>query len=215
MFLWALASVDNITSVHVVFVALREHDEAFGLRSLLKEHVHRDYELVLLDRVTGGQLCTVLAARGSFSDHDELLIVSSDTYVVSNVNEDIVGRSAACRGMISTFDLPGDRWSFARTDERGRVVEVAEKVRISTQASTGMYYFTDSQEFFEVADEIIRNQEKTRGEYYVMPVYGKYIERGWLVTVCRAREMWDMGTPAAKVLFEQHLAKRVAGTDSL
>ena len=74
---------------------------------------------------------------------------------------------------------PGDRWSFARTDASGRVVEVAEKRRISELASTGLYYFSHADELVATAREMFANGETTRGEYYVMPVYQKYIARGW------------------------------------
>ncbi len=52
----------------------------------------------------------------------------------------------------------------------------------------------------------VRNGEKTRGEYFVISVYQKYIQRGWRVGICPATEMWDMGTPEALAQFESHLA---------
>ncbi len=47
------------------------------------------------------------------------------------------------------------------------------------------------------SDEIIKNREKTSGEYYVIPVYKKYIQRGWRVETSIASMMYDMGTPDA------------------
>src|SRR5690606_27192673 len=125
---------------------------------------------------------------------------------ISDIGRAISRRDPAVRGIISVADMPGDRWSFARTDENGRVVEVAEKVRISNQASTGLYYFASGRELLAVADEMIANGEKTRGEYYVMPVYQKYIARGRPVTVSPATAMWDMGTPEALATFLEALS---------
>ena len=101
--------------------------------------------------------------------------------------------------------MPGDRWSFARTDESGRVVEVTEKVRISEHASTGIYYFANGHQLVAIADEMIAHNERTRGEFYVMPVYQKYFERGWRVEISEASAMWDMGTPEALETFRSHL----------
>jgi len=42
---------------------------------------------------------------------------------------------------------------------------------------------------------MIANSEKTRGEYYVNPVYQNYIQCGWPVYISIARDVWDMGTP--------------------
>jgi hypothetical protein len=50
---------------------------------------------------------------------------------------------------------------------------------------------------------MIRNKEKTRGEYYVIPVYNKMIASGMKVGISIAHEMWDLGTPEAKARFEQ------------
>jgi len=155
--------------------------------------------------VTEGQLCTVLAARDWITKDEDLLIASADTYVISPLANNIAQRAADCRGIISVARLPGERWSFARVDEQGHVVEVAEKIRISDYASTGLYYFSNGCEFVKFADEIIAKQEKTRGEYYVIPVYQKYIDKGCNIGISIAQEMWDMGMPEAAAQFEKSL----------
>jgi dTDP-glucose pyrophosphorylase len=205
MFSWALKSLTGIEYSRIVFIALEEHEEKWGITKQLKDQVGPQASVVLLPEVTEGQLCTVLAAREHISDNEDFVIASSDTYVVSDLGSAILKRTGNCRGIISVADMPGDRWSFVRVDATGDVIEVAEKVRISNYASTGLYYFANGREFTEIADELIRNREKTRGEYYVIPVYAKYLQRGWKVQISEAREMWDMGTPEAKGTFEHHL----------
>lgn len=207
MIAWAIESVRHIPASRWIFVALKEHEERYGVTTIL--HSLGDacpVEVILLDDVTEGQLCTILAAREWIDTDEDILIASADTYVVSNLARDIANRSSACRGIISVANMPGDRWSFARTDASGRVIEVAEKVRISDYASTGLYYFTNGREFLSAADEIISNQEKTQGEYYVIPVYKKYIQRSCWVGISAAEAMWDMGTPDALQAFERFLS---------
>ena len=207
MFAWALRSLEGIPYSRIVFVVLAEQEARFGVTGLVRRYAGDRAEVVLLDEVTEGQLCSVLAARHYF-DHDEgVLIASSDTYVRSNLGRDLARCGPEWHGLISVADLPGDRWSFARTNESGAVVEVAEKVRISDHASTGLYYFAHAGRFVETADAMIANQEKTRGEYYVIPVYQKYIDQGLRVGLSIAQAMWDMGTPEALAAFECHLAE--------
>ncbi len=203
MMQWALKSIAGIAYSRLVFVVLQEHDAEYGVVTWLQDTFGAD--VITLPDVTEGQLCTVLAARDVINRDEDVLIISSDTYVASDLGRHIAERSADCAGIISVADMPGDRWSFARTDETGRVVEVAEKVRISRHASTGMYYFANGRQFVEIGEEMIRDEEKTRGEYYVIPVYQKYIARGWLVTISEVTEMWDMGTPDALAAFKAHL----------
>src|ERR1051325_1623404 len=191
MLAWAMESLKGLNSNEVIFIVLREHEIRHGVSNLVHELVGESAQVILLEGVTEGQLCTVLAARELINCEEDLLIASSDTYVVSNVLSDIQFRTSKCHGLISAAEIPGDHWSFARTDETGAVVEVAEKVRISNHASTGLYYFSSGREFVAVADEIISNGEKTKGEYYVISVFEKYIERGWRVEISSATEMWD------------------------
>src|SRR5262245_34697805 len=135
---WALRSLARMPYTQILFVALAEHEARFGLTDLLLGIEGPKAQVILLDEVSEGQLCTVLAARDHIDTDEDLLIASSDTYVVSNLAQDIARRHPACRGIISVTEMPGSQWSFARADEMGRVVQVAEKERISDHASTGL-----------------------------------------------------------------------------
>lgn len=198
MFIHALESISGIEYSKLIIVTLKEHEEKYGVSQLINNFKIKNTELVVIENVTEGQLCTVLAARKYFEQTTEdLLIVSSDTVIKSNLSTDIIHKNSACKGIISTINLPGEQWSFAQTDESGKVIKVAEKIRISDNASTGLYYFSNSQEFCTLADQIIEANERTKGEFYVIPVYQKYINSNELITISSALEMWDMGTPDA------------------
>jgi UDP-N-acetylglucosamine diphosphorylase / glucose-1-phosphate thymidylyltransferase / UDP-N-acetylgalactosamine diphosphorylase / glucosamine-1-phosphate N-acetyltransferase / galactosamine-1-phosphate N-acetyltransferase len=203
----ALQSLDGVPYDRIVFVLLEEHAEEYGLAAALREWVGPEAEVVLLKEVTQGQLCTVLCARDWIDPAQGILIGNADTFVRSALGAAIAGRSAECRGIISVAALPGDRWSFVRLDDRGRAVEVAEKRRVSEHACTGLYYFSSGAEFLDAADQVIASRERVAGEYYVMPVYQRLIDRGARIEVSVAGEVWDMGTPEALRAFEQHLAR--------
>jgi UDP-N-acetylglucosamine diphosphorylase / glucose-1-phosphate thymidylyltransferase / UDP-N-acetylgalactosamine diphosphorylase / glucosamine-1-phosphate N-acetyltransferase / galactosamine-1-phosphate N-acetyltransferase len=204
MLAWALQSLRGLEHEQHIFIALAAHDREFGVRQLLTELLpNTPWELLLIDDVTEGQLCTVLVAREFINNDEPVLIAPCDTFVVSDIAQSIAQRTADCTGIISVADLPGDRWSFARTDEQGRVVEVAEKVRISNHASTGLYFYSQGRELVRIADDMIARQEKTRGEYYVIPVYQHLIAAGKTIELDQATAVWDLGTPEAKAAFER------------
>jgi dTDP-glucose pyrophosphorylase len=209
MLYWALKSIDGIEYSQLVFIALKEHEVNFGLKTLLHELYGNNVTLILIDEVTEGQLCTVLAAEEHLNSSEDLLITSSDTFVKSKIGDHISRKADDCAGLISVADLPGNRWSFAKVDDTGRVVEVAEKRRISNYASTGLYYFANGYDFLTEAKRIIENKEKTQGEYYVIPVYQKFIERGLKVEISLADEVYDMGTPASLKQSIQELSKHL------
>jgi UDP-N-acetylglucosamine diphosphorylase / glucose-1-phosphate thymidylyltransferase / UDP-N-acetylgalactosamine diphosphorylase / glucosamine-1-phosphate N-acetyltransferase / galactosamine-1-phosphate N-acetyltransferase len=203
MILWALKSLAGLVVSRYIFVLLKEHEERFNVKELIRKSIQQNVEFVLLDDVTEGQLCTVLAAKELLEKDEDVLIASSDTLVENELNKDI--KDKHFEGIISVSNLTGDQWSFARTNESGQVVEVAEKVRISDHASTGLYYFRRASDLIFFGEQMLANKEKTRNEYYVIPLYQKMIEAGMPIGISIAKAMWDMGTPAAKENFEKHL----------
>ena len=51
----------------------------------------------------------------------------------------------------------------------------------------------------------IRSGQTMGGEHYVMPTYADLINRGARVEIALAKEVWDMGTPAALETFMAHI----------
>jgi dTDP-glucose pyrophosphorylase len=195
MFALALKSISKLKVSKLIVITLHEHDVHFNATELIKKFSPYPTTVVALADVTEGQLCTVMAAEAEINTNEDIIIVSSDTIIESDLAMDIANKNKDCKGLISVANMPGDRWSFARADDSGKVVEVAEKVRISNHASTGLYYFSNGKEFCSMANKILLNKEKTKGEYYVIPVYQKFINRGEYVGISVATKMWDLGTP--------------------
>ncbi|WP_028982248.1 glycosyltransferase family 2 protein [Sporocytophaga myxococcoides] len=211
MFAWAMQSIEGIDCSELIVIALREHEEIYKLTELISEFAPAKTSLVLINDVTEGQLCTVLAARDLINNDEDILIISSDTIVISEIGKEIGRKREGCKGIISVADMPGDRWSFARLNKDGFVDLVAEKERISDHASTGIYYFSSGKEFVEMAEEIVNNKEKTKGEYYVIPLYQKLINNGYKVMISEASEMWDLGTPESLNTFLKTKGDRAGG----
>ncbi|MGK0136896.1 MAG: dTDP-glucose pyrophosphorylase [Algoriphagus sp.] len=201
MFTWAIKSLNGMEYSEIIFIALKEHESQFGLRELMKKYVKVPFQLVLIDEVTEGQLCTVLAAKSIISTDESLLVIASDTLIEGNLMSDLTTALEDVDGIISVFNLPGEQWSFAKFDSDGKVIEVAEKTRISDWASTGMYYFKSGAKLVEEAERLINNNERTRGEFYIMPLYQKLIDSGLNIRIAKAKSMRDMGTPETLAQF--------------
>ncbi len=203
MFIHSLKSLEGVEFDKIIFIALASHEEDFRFTESIKKYVNANVEIILLPEVTQGQLCTVLTAKEFINNDEDFLIISSDTIVKSNIGEDIRNKRSDCKGIISVALMDGDRWSFAKTDESGKVIQVAEKVRISDHASTGLYYFSNGKQFVTEAEKMVERQQTTKGEYYVIPLYQEYINAGEFIGISSAYEMWDMGTPDALASYLQ------------
>jgi dTDP-glucose pyrophosphorylase len=208
MLFWALDSLRHIEASRLTLVVLDIHEQQFGISGMVRRYLSDRairVEVLGIRDVTEGQLCTVLAAKSWIKPDEDLLIAASDTFIQSSLDKDIREKPADCAGLISVNVLPGEQWSFARANANGEVVEVAEKQRISEHASNGLYYFSRGADLIAFGEEMIRNNERTRGEFFVIPVYQKMIAAGRKILLSHATAMWDMGTPEAKAAFEKHL----------
>lgn len=205
MYAWATESLPLSLAKRIVFICLAEHLEDLRLRQDVEARYGRlDPLIVPLDHVTEGQACTVLCARELIDSDEPLLIFNADTYCRTGLDESLPGLERSVDGILGVFEAPGEKWSFARVDARGRVVETAEKRRISPWASTGLYHFTRGRDFVRYADAMIRDGERVNGEFYVAPVYNRMIADGADIRVDVAKEVWVLGTPEDLGYFEEH-----------
>lgn len=203
MYAWATESLPLELATRLVFICLDEHLQGLGLA----EDIQRRYAkwkpvIVPLKTVTQGQACTVLEAEAALDLDAPLVIYNADTYCRPRLATTLAHAPPTLAGVLGVFRAPGDKWSFARTDAAGRVVEVAEKKRISDWASTGLYHFTRAKDFVDEAHAMIRADERVNGEFYVAPVYNRFIAKGREVRIDEAEEVWVLGTPEDLSHFE-------------
>lgn len=204
MYAWAVDGLPLKLARRLIFLCLEEH-LADGT---LERDIERRYALlrptiVPVREVTQGQACTVLLAQELIENDDALLIYNADTYCPTTIGR-LISRDGTCDGILDVFSAPGDKWSFARIDEAGRVLETAEKKRISEWASTGLYWFRHGREFVRHASAMIDAGERSNSEFYVAPVYNRLIEAGLKVCANIIQEIWVLGTPEDLDNFERN-----------
>lgn len=157
-------------------------------------------DFLTVDRLTEGAACTVLLARAQIDADRPILIANCDQIIDFDCGEfvaDCVRRGLD--GSILVFrDADKDpKWSFARTDDQGLVVEVAEKKPISDFATVGLYYFARGSDYVAAAIDMIARNDRANNEFYVCPVYNYAIAQGKRIGVFEiaADAMHGIGTP--------------------
>ena len=203
MYAWATESLPLELAERLIFICLSEQLESSGLANDIESRYRRwRPEIIALDEVTPGQVCTVLKAESLIDNERALLIYNADTYCRTSLAKRLPSLAADVAGLLGVFRAVGDKWSFARADESGRVWETAEKRRISDWASTGLYYFRHGADFVRHARAMIAANERTNGEFYVAPVYNRLIAAGARIEIDPAEEVWALGTPEDLQYFE-------------
>ena len=196
MYAWAMDSLPLALAKRVIFICLEEHLRGFGLEEdIRRRYAALDPVIVPLSKVTQGQACTVLEAREHLDSEQPLIIYNADTWCRTDLERSLPALAPGVAGVLGVFQAPGDKWSFARTDATGAVVEVAEKRRISEWACTGLYHFTSGAEFVRHADAMIADDERVNREFYVAPIYNRLISAGRQVRIDVAEEVGVLGTP--------------------
>lgn len=181
-----------------IFVCQKEHYEKYDLYHVLQNATDNKFEVIQIDGVTEGAACTVLTAIQHINNEDDLLIANSDQFVEVDMDKFIEqGREPNCDGLIMTFKASHPKWSYARVDEAGRVIEVAEKKMISDKATVGIYYFKKGSDFVNGAQSMIEKNIRTNNEFYVCPVYNELIlaDKNIALSEIKAEQMHGLGTP--------------------
>jgi NDP-sugar pyrophosphorylase family protein len=211
MYAWATDGLPLEMATRLVFICLAEHLSELALeRDIMTRYAAYRPVIIPLDEVTAGQACTVLRARELIDSSQPLLIFNADTYCPTTLRSAIDRLGPAADGILDVFSAAGDKWSFARLDGDDRVLETAEKRRISPWASTGLYYFRRGADFVRHAENMIADNERSNNEFYVAPVYNRLIAAGGNVFANKVDEVWVLGTPQDLDHFERNYPRSPA-----
>lgn len=191
-----------------IFICQKEHYEKYDLYNILKNATDNKFEIVQINGITEGAACTVLCAIKFINNDDELIIANSDQFVEFDINDFIkTARSKNKDGLIMTFHASHPKWSYAKVDDSGKVIETAEKKIISDKATVGIYYFKNGKDFVDAAQSMIHKNIRHNNEFYVCPTYNEVILSGKNIFVydIDAGKMHGLGTPEDLEIFFKKL----------
>jgi HAD superfamily hydrolase (TIGR01509 family) len=188
--------VENLNiEANYIYVVQKSHREKYNLDTLLNL-ITPGCKIVEVDGVTEGAACTALLAKEYIDNENPLFFANSDQFVEWDSNEFMYKMNETnSDGGVVTFKATHPKWSFARVDENGLVVEVAEKNPISDIATVGYYYWKHGSDFVKFAEEMIQKDIRVNNEFYVCPVFNQAIEDGKHIRTFDVPKMWGLGTP--------------------
>jgi hypothetical protein len=137
-----------------------------ALSAILKKDSLVNVQLSSAD--TQGALCSALLAIDHIDPSMPLFIVPGDSFITGETGglfREMLTLDAQAGTLL--FKANGERWSFARIDKDGSVLEMAEKIEISDAASTGVFYFRSGEIFIQAAEWVLLNNLRTSRNFYV------------------------------------------------
>jgi len=186
--------VDNLNiDAHYTFIVQQEHIDNYKVDKVLKKIVP-NCNIIPLNGITDGAARSLLHAKHLINNTNPLLIVNSDNLI--DWNNMITMKSFEDKdGGIVLIEATGPKWSYAALDADGFATELAEKIEISTHATTGHYYWRRGSDFVRCAEKMINRNIRFNNEFYIAPVYNIAIGEGLKIYTRHADKFWSVGTP--------------------
>lgn len=188
--------VENLSlDANYIFVVQKSHRKQYNFDTMLNL-IAPGCKIVEVDGMTEGAACTALLAKEYIDNDNPLFFANSDQFVEWSSAEFMYRmQESEADGGIVTFKATHPKWSFAKVDDNGYVIEVAEKNPISDNATVGFYYWKHGSDFVKYADQMIERDIRVNNEFYVCPVFNQAIEDGKKIKISEVTGMWGLGTP--------------------
>lgn len=193
----------NIDARHI-FIVQKHHYEKYSLKHTLNL-ISPNCEIVQVEGITEGAACTTLLAKKFINNKEPLVLANSDQYVDWDSNQFMYSCMADnIDGSILTFNSTHPKWSYAKLNNDGLVIEVAEKKPISNNATVGIYFWKKGLDYVRCAESMIEKDIRVNNEFYVCPVYNEALLIGGRIKTFHIEKMWGLGTPEDLEAFLKH-----------
>ena len=194
--------IENLAlDANFIFLVRKEHEKKYNIISLLNV-LAPHCKVIIVDKLTEGAACTTLLAKKLINNNDPLIIANSDQYMEWNSSKTLYKFiSKKVDGGILTFNSLHPKWSYAKTDNEGNVIEVAEKKVISNHATVGVYFWKKGSDYVKYAEQMIEKNIRVNNEFYVCPVFNEAIKDKKRIIIENVKEMWGLGTPEDLEIF--------------
>ncbi|MDF7667517.1 glycosyltransferase family 2 protein [Orbaceae bacterium ESL0727] len=159
----------------ILFCIKSEDIKNFRVDSVVKQLVS-DSEIITINGPTMGAICSALLGVKYIDNEEELLLLAVDDFIEVS-SESIIDyfRSNNSDAGVVSFNSVHPRYSFAKLNNEGNVIEVAEKKPISKNALVSFYYYKKGSDFVESAKNVIRKDNPINGAFYISQTLNEMI----------------------------------------
>ena len=190
--------------IHIVY---NPELNSYNFEDLLRfKFPNLNFNFLCLDGITRGASETILFGLDRMSSglDENFLILDCDTFY----EDDILEKYRGCENKNTIFysrdtqDLP--IFSYIRIDENENVIEIKEKIKISENANTGAYGFSNGRQLKEYCERI----SSLSKELYTSLVYEEMLKDGITISSKLIENFSCVGTPLQlKIYCESNVVK--------
>ncbi len=197
-----------------IFIVQKEQIDKYALDKKLQEFAPGSI-IYPIDYLTEGQACSALLVEKYIDNDDPLMCANCDQFIDFNINDYLRKiNDEDLDGLIMTMKSEDDKWSYAKTDSNGFVIETAEKKVISEDATVGIFNFSKGSDFVKYVKKMIHDDLRVNNEFYICPVYNYLIQNGKRIGIYPIGKefdgMYGLGTPNdLEVFLSLPISKRI------
>lgn len=201
MFLNVIRNMNIKEATIYTFICLEEFVEK------VKHYLNKtelNSQIITIKNVTEGAACSVLLAKDTINNDQELIIVNCDQIILDNdyINNALkYYRKHKVDGGILCFLNDSSKYSYARLHGE-KIIEVVEKQVVSNIATCGLYYYRKGSDFVNAAEDMINKNIRVSNEFYIAPTYNKLIMENKKVVPYLVNEFFGIGTPEDLKIYE-------------
>ena len=170
----------------------------YNLNNNIKSHFP-DATVIELKNRTQGFAETVMKTQPHVDSDNGALIVCCDQLIeYDSVEYNKMLNNTNIEGSLLTFtDCSRDpKWTYARVDLIDQITTVACKMPISSTPIVGIYHYADSRHMYSNIRNILKNNIRTNGEFYVCDAVARSVQNSrkpW--RAFEVTRMIPLGTP--------------------
>lgn len=125
---------------------------------------------------TAGAACTALMAVELINNDQPLVILNGDELLDIDYLQPLQHfESEEFEAATVIFDSVHPRYSYVKVDSAGSVLEAAEKIPISRNATAGFYWYRKGSDFVTAAMSYIRKHSLSDVPYFICPLFNEFI----------------------------------------
>lgn len=170
-----LERLQDIKGAEFIFIFSKADVEKYRLESVIKLLVPAA-RVVIAEGKTAGAALSCMLAIDYLDEEAPMAVAGGDQITAVNPGEVIdYFKDKDLDGGVVCFNDIHPRWSYVLLNDEGLVIEAAEKTPISTNATTGFYYYKRAGDFTEAVFEMVKKKASVNGKYYVCPAYNELV----------------------------------------
>ena len=163
-------------SGNLIFITQQEYENLYNVTNEI-ETVIPNPNVFKLNGFEKGAALTILKLK-NILDLDTPVIISNSDYLIDWDSKNFLEfvNETKCDGCLVTYESLSPKHSYCKINSDGSVIEVTEKLVISSNANVGLYYWSSARLMFQSIESMVDKNITYNDLYYISLSFNELIQ---------------------------------------